>query len=342
MKRLSTRTLIGVVALTSLALAGCGGARSGGDGETFTLKFAHVTTENTPKGQAAVWFQEKLEERTDGRIKVEVYPNSELYGDKDELQAIQSNGVQMLAPASAKFTPIAPATQVLDLPFLFETPEDIPSVAAPDTAVGKTIYSNPQLEKKGMKVVGLWDNGFKQIHSNNKTLSPADMKGKSYRIQPSDVLKSQINAWDGKASPLAFAEVYNALQQGLIDGGENTYSNIESQNMHTVQKHITESNHGYIGYILVVNTEFYDSLPKDLQETLLETAKDASEYNRAGATKVNAEAKKTIEKEGTTEIHELTDEQRKAFKDAVVPSIYEQYRDVIGDDIIDEVLAGQK
>lgn len=348
--RSSLRTLAGVVAIAGLTLAGCGGARSGGgdaaggtggDGETFTLKFAHVTTDSTPKGKAAIWFAEELEKRTDGRIDVEVYSNSSLYGDKDEMQAIQQNSVQMLAPASAKFTTVAPALQVLDLPFLFDTPEDIPTVAAPDTEVGKAIFSNPDLEAKKMKVLGLWDAGMKQIHSNNLTEKPEDMDGRKYRIQPSDVLKSQIEAWGGHAEAIAFAEVYSALQQGVIDGGENTYSNIESQKMHTVQSNIAESNHGYIGYILVVNTDFFDSLPSDLQETLVTVAEEASVYNRDIAAAVNEESKQAILDEGSTEINVWTDEQRQAFKDLVVPSIYEQYRDVIGDEIIDELLANQ-
>ncbi len=346
----SLRTLAGAVAIGALVLTSCGGARSGddggegggGDGETFTLKFSHVTTESTPKGKAAIWFEEELEKRTDGRIEVEVYPNSSLYGDKDEMQAIQQNSVQMLAPASAKFTTVAPALQVLDLPFLFDTPEDIPSVAAPDTEVGKAIFANEDLASKNMKVLGLWDSGMKQIHSNNLTEDPSDMEGKKYRIQPSDVLKSQIEAWGGSAEAIAFAEVYSALQQGVIDGGENTYSNIESQKMHTVQTNIAESNHGYIGYILVVNTDFFDSLPSDLQDTLVEVADEASTYNRDNAVAVNQASKDAILEAGTTEINVLTDEQRQAFKDAVVPEIYEQYRDVIGDEIIDELLADQE
>lgn len=343
-KRSSLRTLAGVVSIAALTLAGCGGARGGGDAggdadQKFTLKFSHVTTDATPKGKAALWFEEELEKRTEGRIDVEVYSNSSLYGDKDEMQAVQQNSVQMLAPASAKFTTVAPALQVLDLPFLFDGPEDIPSVAAPDTEVGKAIFANKDLEAKKMKVLGLWDSGMKQIHSNNLTEKPEDMKGKKYRIQPSDVLKSQIEAWGGHAEAIAFAEVYSALQQGVIQGGENTYSNIESQKMHTVQSNIAESDHGYIGYILVVNTDFYNSLPSDLQETLTTVAEEASVFNRDSATAVNEESKKAIEEEGSTEINVLTDEQREAFKAVVKPALYEQYRSVIGDAIIDELLA---
>lgn len=347
MKRTRLHLVTGAAVITVLSLAACSGARSGADaagtgaGTTYTLKFSHVTTDSTPKGKAALWFEKELEKRSNGRINVEVYANSSLYGDKDEMQAIQQNSVQMLAPASAKFTTVAPALQVLDLPFLFDSPEDIPSVAAPDTEVGKAIFGNKDLESKQMKVLGLWDSGMKQIHSNNLTQSPADMKGKKYRIQPSDVLKSQIEAWGGHAEAIAFSEVYSALQQGVIDGGENTYSNIESQKMHTVQSNIAESNHGYIGYILVVNTKFFDSLPKDLQDLLVKVADEASTYNRENAVSVNEASKKAIEAAGKTTINVLTPEQRTAFKKVVVPALYEEYRDVIGSDIIDELLAKQ-
>lgn len=345
--RLLPRSFTALAVVGALTLAGCGGARSagGGGGEgtaaggEFTVKFSHVTTDSTPKGKAALWFEQELEKRTAGRINVEVYSNSSLYGDKDEMQAIQQNSVQMLAPSSAKFTTVAPALQVLDLPFLFDKPEDIPTVAARDTEVGKAIFANDNLAAKKMKVLGLWDSGMKQIHSNNLTKSPADMKGKKYRIQPSDVLKTMVEKWGGQAEAIAFAEVYSALQQGVIDGGENTYSNIESQKMNTVQKNISQSDHGYLGYILVMNSDFFDSLPADLQTTLTQVADEASAYNRENATAVNEESKAAIEKAGGTTITELSDAERETFEDAVVPSVYEQYRDVIGGEIIDELLA---
>jgi C4-dicarboxylate-binding protein DctP len=325
-----------------LALSACGGARGGGGGgedQTYTIKFSHVVAPNTPKGQAAEKFKELVEEKSDGKITVEVYPNSELYGDKDELQALQSNSVQVLAPASAKFTTLAPALQVLDLPFLFDSVEDIPKVVSPDTPAGKAIYENQALADNHIKVLGLWDNGLKQLSSNDEMRTPADLQGLSFRIQPSDVLASQFTAWGADSTPMAFSEVFNALQQGVIDGQENPYSNIESQNMHTVQSHITESNHGYIGYVLVINNDFLNSLPDDLQQVVQDSADEASDYNREIASKLNQEAKKTIQDAGTTQILELTDEERQAFKDAVVPAVWDQYRDVIGSDLIDSLLA---
>lgn len=339
------RTVRGAAPLLALALAAsaCGGARSGGgnDGE-YTIKFSHVVTPETPKGQAADKFAELVAEGCGDQVTVEVYPNSELYGDEDELQALQSGAVQMLAPSSAKFTTIAPQLQVLDLPFLFDSVADIPKVVSPETAVGQAIYENQKLADLNIKVLGLWDNGLKQLSSNDKMEKPSDLKGLRFRIQPSDVLKAQFAKWGAQTTPMAFAEVYNGLQQGVIDGQENPYSNIESQNMHTVQKFITESNHGYIGYVLAINTEFFDSLPSELQDCVATAADEASAYNREIAADLNEKAKQAILDAGTTTITELSPEQRQAFKDAVVPSVWQSYADVIGQDLVDELLAGQK
>lgn len=337
-----TRAVIGVAALASmtLATAACGlrGAGASGDG-AFTIKLSHVTTAETPKGQAADKFKEVVEANCGDQVTVEVYPNSELYGDEDEMQALQSGAVQMLAPASAKFTTVAPELQVLDLPFLFDSVEEIPEIASPDTAVGQAIYENEELEKRNMRVLGLWDNGLKQLSSNTLMEKPEDLAGLRFRIQPSDLLRSQFQRWGASTTPMAFAEVYNGLQQGVIDGQENPYSNIESQNMHTVQQHITETNHGYVGYVLTVNTEFFDSLPEDAQECVTDAADEASEFNRQVAADLNEEAKQVILDEGSTTITELTDEQRQAFEDAVIPSVWQEYADVIGQDLIDELLS---
>jgi C4-dicarboxylate-binding protein DctP len=348
MGRQGRRALLAVLAVAGvIALAACGarGAGAGGGdaagGENFTIKFSHVVTPATPKGQAAEKFKEVVEQRSGGRITVEIYPNSELYGDKDELQALQSNSVQMLAPASAKFTTIAPALQVLDLPFLFDSVDDIPNVVSPDSAAGKAIYENEALAANNIKVMGLWDNGLKQLSSNTEMRTPESLAGLSFRIQPSDVLRSQFESWGASSTPMAFSEVYNALQQGVVDGQENPYSNIESQNMHTVQKHITASNHGYIGYVLVINNQLFESLHADLQTIVQESADEASTHNREIAAKLNEEARTTIEQAGTTTILDLTPQERQAFKDRVVPSVWQQYADVIGRDLIDNLLAGQ-
>lgn len=334
---LAGATLLGAAGCGRGGGAGGGGGGGGGDAE-HQIRFSHVVTEETPKGQAAVRFKELVEENSEGRISVEVYPNSELYGDEDELQALQSNSVQVLAPASAKFTTIAPALQVLDLPFIFESVDEIPEIASPDTEVGQAIFENEALAERSIRALGLWDNGLKQLSSNSEMRSPDDLGGLEFRIQPSDVLRSQFAAWDAEATPLAFAEVYNALQQGVIDGQENPYSNIESQNMHTVQDYISVSNHGYVGYVLVINEEFMSGLPEDLQEVVNNAATEASTYNREIAEELNEESRQIIEEEGSTEIIELSEEERQTFKAAVVPSVWEEYSDVIGEEIINELL----
>lgn len=337
---LGTATAL-VVALGAAACGARGGGTGGEDGG-YTIKFSHVVTPETPKGQAAEKFKELAEEQCGDQLTVDVFPNSELYGDEDEMQALQSGSVQMLAPASAKFTTIAPQLQVLDLPFLFDTVEDIPKVASPDTAVGEAIYENEELAKRGIKVLGLWDNGLKQLSSNREMTQPDDLSGLRFRIQPSDVLRDQFGTWGAETTPMAFSEVYNALQQGVIDGQENPYSNIESQNMHTVQKHITESNHGYIGYVHTINQEFFDSLPEDVQTCVTDAADGAATFNREVAADLNEKAKKAIEEAGTTKITELSEAQRNAFKEQVVPSVWQEYADVIGQDLIDELIAQEK
>lgn len=336
-----------VLAASALVLSGCGGARSSGDddgsggGQKFTIKFSHVVAPTTPKGKASLKFKELAESKSGGRLTVQVFSNSELYGDKDEFQALQSNSAQMLAPSSAKFTTVAPELQVLDLPFLFDSPTDIPKVVSEDTKVGKAIFENKKLAAKDMKPLGLWDAGLKQLSSNKPMKTPADLAGQKIRIQPSDVLRAQFVAWKANPTPMAFSEVYNALQQGVVDGAENPWSNIESQKMNTVQKHITESKHGYLGYILVINSKFYDGLPDDLKKVVDDAAHESSEYNREVAEEVNQDSKKKIEAAGTTTIYTPTDQERKAFKDVVVPSVWNQFKDLIGADIIDELLKAQ-
>ncbi|WP_169747797.1 DctP family TRAP transporter solute-binding subunit [Pseudonocardia acaciae] len=335
------RALVAVVLMMTSVLAGCGlrGAGQPGGAGSFTIRFSHVVTPSTPKGQAATKFKELVEQRSAGRIHVEVYPNSELYGDGNEMQALQSGAVQMLAPASAKFTTIAPALQVLDLPFLFGSVQEIPKVVARDTAAGRAIFESQELAKRNIRALELWDNGLKQLSSNRPMTTPADLTGLRFRIQPSDVLRSQFEAWGARSTPLAFAEVYSALQQGLIDGQENPYSNISSQKMHTVQRYITESDHGYIGYLLTINEKFFAGLPPDLQRVVLDSARDSAAYNRQVSERLNAEAKRTIQQAHTTEILTLTPEQRRALTDAVIPSVWRQYENVIGKDIVEELLA---
>jgi len=324
-------------------LAGCGarggGAQGGGgEGGTYTIKFSHVVTPETPKGLASERFKEIVERESDGKIKVQIYPNSQLYGDEDEQQALQSGAVQMIAPAPAKLGIIAPQLQVLDLPFIADSPEEIQDLFSRDSKIGQAIYQNKELQSRKMKVLGLWDLGFKQFASKQPIRKPEDTRGLKLRIQSgSDVLRTETEIWGGEPIPMSFAEVYNALQQGVIDGLENTYANFFAQKMHTVTSYMTESNHGYIGYVLLINNDFFERLPEDLQQAVITAADEVTKYNRKIAFEVDAEAKKNIQEAGTTEFIELSDAQRKAFRDPVVPELWDQYADVIGPDLIAEL-----
>ena len=333
---LAGAVLLGTAACGRGGGAQGGGGDGGGDGKNFTIKLSHVVTEDTPKGLASKKFKEVAEKESDGRIKVEIYPNSQLYGDEDELQALQSGSVQMLAPSSAKFTTIAPALQVLDLPFIFDKPEEIPEVVSQDSAIGQAIFNNKNLAEKKIKVMGLWDNGFMQLTANNTVVQPSDLQGVKVRIQPSDAIKSQFEAWGAEPTPMAFSEVYNALQQGVIDGEENTFSNIFSQKFHTVQSDMTESNHHYLGYVLVINKPFYDKLPDDLKKVVDDASEQATKRNREVAQEENQKAKEEILK---TDIKftKLNEQQRQAFKDEVVPKVWDQFADVVGPDLIQEL-----
>ena len=341
--RLGGAGLAGAVLLGTAACGRGGGAQGGGggsNGKNFTIKLSHVVAEDTPKGLASKKFKEVAEKESGGRIKVEIYPNSQLYGDEDELQALQSGSVQMLAPSSAKFTTIAPALQVLDLPFIFDKPEEIPQVVSKDSAIGQAIYNNKNLGQKNIKVMGLWDNGFMQLTANNPVVQPSDLQGVKVRIQPSDVIKSQFQAWGAEPTPMAFSEVYNALQQGVIDGEENTFSNIYSQKFHTVQSNMTESNHHYLGYVLVINKPFYDKLPGDLQKVVDSAAQQATKRNREVAQKENQKAKDEILKTNIN-FTKLNQQQRQAFKAVVVPKVWDEYANVVGQDIIKELKSRQ-
>lgn len=317
-----------------------GGAQGngGGNGErTYEIQLSHVVAEDTAKGRAAVRFEELVEERSEGRIQVEVFPNSELYGDEDELQALQSGAVEMLAPTTSKFTTVAPQLQVLDLPFIFDEYEDIPEVTAPDTEVGRVIYENEDLAERDIRVLGLWVDGFKQFASNTRIESPEDLEGLEMRVQPADVLRRMFETWGAQPSQVAFGELYNALQQGIVDGHENPYSVILGSRANEVQDYIPESNHGVNVSVATINQDFYDSLPEDLQEVVSQSALDAAEYNLEIAEEDNQEGKETIQEEGSTELYDLTPEQRQEFKDEVVPELWDDFSDEIGEDVIEEL-----
>jgi len=298
------------------------------------LKFSHVVASDTPKGKAADKFKELAETYTNGKVKVEVYPNSTLYKDKEELEALQLGAVQMLAPSNSKFGPIGiKEFEVFDLPYIL-----------PDLAALRKVTDGPlgtkllqRLDSKGMTGLAYWDNGFKQMSANKKLVAPADYKGLKFRIQSSKVLEAQFRALGAIPQVMAFSDVYQALQTGVVDGQENTWSNIYTQKMHEVQKYATVTNHGYIGYVVVVNKKFWDGLPADIRDQLAKAMKDATEYGNSLSVKENEDALDAIKKAGKTEIITLTPEQNEAMRQAMMP-VYKEVASRVGQPLIDEFL----
>ena len=297
------------------------------------IKFSHVVATNTPKGKGAEAFKKCADERAKGRAVVEVYPNSTLYKDGEEMNAIQLGAVQILAPSLAKFGPLGVRDfEVFDLPYLFDGYEDVHKVT--DGPVGKALFK--KLESKGIIGLAYWDNGMREMSANKPLRTPEDFKGLKMRIQSSKVLDMQMRALGAAPQAMAFSEVYQALQTGVVDGTENTWSNLYTQKMHEVQKYATISDHGYIGYAVIVNKAFWDGLPPDLRGTLDECMKEATKIANDNARKDNEDALEAVKKSGRTEIITLTPQQKSAWKKALV-KVHKEAEERIPRELIQEI-----
>ncbi|TSK08179.1 MAG: TRAP transporter substrate-binding protein [Geobacter sp.] len=299
------------------------------------IKFSHVVAQHTPKGQAADYFKKLAEERTKGRVKVEVYPNSQLYKDKEEMEALQLGAVQMLAPSLAKFAPLGVKEfEVFDLPFIFDNYQELHKVT--QGPVGAKLLK--KLEPKGILGLAYWDNGFKVMSANKPLKNVADFKGQKMRIQSSKVLDSEMRSVGAIPQVLAFSEVYQALQTGVVDGTENPPSNLYTQKMHEVQKYVTLSDHGYLGYAVIVNKKFWQGLPADIRTILEGCMKDATKYANDVAKKDNDEALAAVKKSGRSQLISLTPQERAAWKKAM-DKAHKDNMGRIGADIVKEVYA---
>ena len=301
--------------------------------QPIVIKFSHVVAADTPKGKVAEMFAKKASELTGGKVKVEVYANSTLYKDKEEMEALQLGAVQMLAPSLAKFGPLGVKEfEVFDLPFIFSSYDDLRKVT--NGAVGKQLLS--KLETKAIRGLASWDNGFKPFSLNSPVKSPADLKGKKLRIQSSKVLEEQIRAVGGLPQVMAFSEVYQALQTGVVDGTENPISNLYTQKMHEVQKHLTITDHGYLGYAVIVNKKFWDGLPADIRKQLDEAMEQATRYANQIAKVENDSSLEAVKKSGKTTVYVPTKEERLAFKKAMVP-VHQKMEGRVGKEVIQAV-----
>ena len=319
-------TLVGVLALSISSLVWAQ--------QPIIVKFSHVTAENTPKGQGALKFKELAEQKLPGKVEVQIFPNSQLFDDDQGLDALLLGDIHLLAPSLSKFDRYTKKLQVYDLPFLFNNTDAVNQFQ--NSPVGKTLLD--AMNSKGIQGLDYWLNGMKQLSSNKPQLiRPVDVKGLKFRIQESDVLQAQFRALDANPQKMAFSEVYQALQTGVVDGQENTWSNIYTQKYFEVQDTIAETNHGIILYMVITSSRWWNRLPDDIRTGLAEAMNEATEYANKLAFDINARDRNLIIEAGKAKIQTLTSDDISEWRKAMAP-VWQEYEPEIGKDLIDAAL----
>ena len=325
------RLLAGAACAAALVFAG---PREATAQAPIVIKFSHVVAPDTPKGKGAEKFRELAEKYTSGRVKVEVYPNSQLYKDKEELEALQLGAVQMLAPSTAKFAPVGVKEfEALDLPFIF--PDTASYLKVTKGPIGKGLLA--KLEAKGITGLAFWDNGFYMISANKPLREPSDLQGQKIRISGSKVADAYFRQLGALPQIMAFSEVYQALQTGVVDGCENTPSNYYTQKFYEVQKHVIRLDHGHLSYAVITNSKFWQGLPADVRTALDKAMDEATDYANSIAEQENVDALKAIIASGKTEVYDAPPEVRAKWRAAMQPT-YKAVEGRVGKDIIAAML----
>ncbi|VTU21734.1 C4-dicarboxylate-binding periplasmic protein precursor [Variovorax sp. PBL-H6] len=298
--------------------------------QPIVIKFSHVVAENTPKGQAALKFKELAEKKLPGKVQVQVFPSSQLFGDAKELEALLLGDVQLIAPSLSKFDRYTKKIQVFDLPFLFDDVEAVDRFQA--SPQGQSLLAT--MKGKGLLGLAYWHNGMKELSTNKDKLQrPEDVKGLKFRIQSSDVLEAQFRAVGANPQKMAFSEVYQALQTGVVDGQENTWSNIYSQKYHEVQKTIAATNHGVIDYMVVTNAKWWEGLPADVRKGLSEAMAEATRFGNDVANDLNERDRKRIIEAGKAKVVVLSKDDIAAWRKAMEP-VWKKFEGEIGKELI--------
>lgn len=323
-----------IIASLLFTITGCGVGKTNKEApadKKLVIKFSHVVAEATPKGRSSLKFKEIVEKNSGGRIEVQVFPSSSLYGDKEEIEQLKANNVQFIAPSVTKLVQFQPAFQLVDMPFLFRN--DQAAYNFYNGEHGKKLMKS--LESQGMTGLAWWPNGSKNFTNSKKPLkSPEDFNGLKFRTQSGGVLEAQFRALGAASKTLVFAEVYTALNNGIVDGQENTFSNIETQNYIDVQKYITVSGHGRLDYVVLTNTTFWNSLSAEEKKILEDAIKETTVYATQLAEEENKNSYNKLKNSGKMQFHYLTDEERVKFIKALAP-VYEAYTDKIGREYIE-------
>lgn len=302
--------------------------------EPIEIRFSHVVAENTPKGIGASLFKELAESRTEGAVTVTVFPNSIVANDDEVFDALIHGEIQLAAPSFGKFTDRTKLLQVFDLPFLFNDIREVHAFHA--SATGQRLLET--LVGQGIKGLAYWDNGMRVISANKPLRLPSDVAGLRFRVEPSDVQAAQFEILGATAEKLPFSMVYEALETGLVDGQQNAWSNVSSQNFHEVQKYFTETNHSYLGYMVITSVKFWDGLPADIRGELSEVLRMVTERVNEIALEQALEHRQNVLDSGQAEILSLTEDQRAAWRSAMQP-VWTRFEDVIGKEVLDAALA---
>ncbi|HXF18597.1 MAG TPA: TRAP transporter substrate-binding protein [Burkholderiales bacterium] len=301
--------------------------------EPVIIKFSHVVANDTPKGKAAEKFKQLAEQYTNGRVKVEIYPNSQLYKDREEMEALQRGAVQLLAPSVSKFGPLGVREfELFDLPYLIPDAATVDRVT--DGEIGKKLFA--RIEPKGLKGLAYWDNGFKQFSANRPLRKPEDFRGLKMRIQSSKVLEEMMRELGALPQVMAFSEVYSALQQKVVDGTENPVSNLYTQKMYEVQSNLTISNHGCLVYAVITNRKFWEGLPADIRGQLEKAMSEATRYERDIAKQENDNALAAVKASGKTQVYVLSEAERKTLREALLP-VQTKFESVVGKDNLEAI-----
>jgi C4-dicarboxylate-binding protein DctP len=325
---------LGVILTAAILLAGCGESAEEGP---ILIKFPHVTAPATPKGQAADRFKQLVDERLAGRVTVEVYPSGQLMNDDDSIDALAFGEVQMIAVSLSKLDRLTNRFAVFDLPFLF-----------PDLATVERFQASPEggvllgaMEDKGLLGLAYWHNGMKQFGGPVAMRTPADADGLKFRIMESDVLEAQVLQIGGNPQKMALGEVYQALQTGAVDAQENTWSNLYSSKFYEVQDYLTETNHGYIGYLVTVNPSFWNGLPDDIRLELEAIVEEVAEWGNAISEQINLDGKAKIAESNASEIVSLTADELAVWQEAMRP-VWDQFEESIGAELIEAAVSARQ
>lgn len=319
-------------AILALAIASIG-SNVAAAAEPIVIKFSHVVADDTPKGRAANRFKELAEKYTNKAVRVDVHANGTLYKDKEEMEALQMGSVQMLAPSLAKFGPLGVKEfEAFDLPYIFDNYQEVHDVQ--NSAFGKKLFQ--KLEGRGITGLSWWDNGFKSFSANKPIHSPDDLKGQKMRIQSSKILDAEMRSVGALPQTIGFNETYQALSTGVVDGTENPISNFYTQKMHEVQKHLTLTDHGYLGYAVIANKKFWDGLPADIKGQLTKALAESTTYANAIAKQENDAALEAVKKSGKTTVYVPSAAEKAVFRKAMVP-VHTQMADRIGKEALVEI-----